>query len=222
MRGGGAGPAAGGPDGDLGAVRTGALGDAGAAAELHARLISDGFLSSLGPRFLHRLYRRIVLSDGSFLLVAEGGGAVVGFVAGSTAVGRLYGDFLRRDGVAATLQAPLRLAMALPRVLETLRHGRGAGTDASGPGAVGGELLAVAVDPRWRGRRLGGRLVEGFLDELESRGATSGRVVVGADNAAAVAMYRRAGFAPARTFEFHRGVASLLMETPVPPVPGDR
>jgi len=222
MRGSGVGPAAGGPDGDLGAVRAGALGDAGAVAELHARLISDGFLSSLGPRFLHRLYRRMVLSDGSFLLVAEGDGAVVGFVAGSTAVGRLYRDFLVRDGVAATLRAPLRLATALPRVLETLRHGRDPGADGPGPGAEGGELLAVAVDPRWRGRRLGGQLVDGFLGELERRGATSGRVVVGADNAAAVAMYRRAGFAPARTFEFHRGVASVLMETAVPPVRGRR
>jgi len=37
-------------------------------------------------------------------------------------------------------------------------------------------------------------------------------VVVGADNAAAIAMYRRAGFVPARTFELHRGTTSLLME----------
>ena len=35
--------------------------------------------------------------------------------------------------------------------------------------------------------------------------------MVGADNAAAIAMYRRAGFTPAHTFEMHRGTESVLM-----------
>ena len=62
---------------------------------------------------------------------------------GSGAVGALYRSFLLRDGVAASLSAPVRLLTALPRVLETLRHGRG------DDDADGGELLSVAVDPRW-------------------------------------------------------------------------
>ena len=40
-------------------VRPGPRRDASAVASLHARLIAEGFLSSLGPRFLTRLYRRI-------------------------------------------------------------------------------------------------------------------------------------------------------------------
>jgi len=209
MRGKGSGPAAGGTERSPGSVRSGQPRDAAAAASLHARLISDGFLSSLGPRFLRRLYGRITRSDGSFLLVVEADQTAVGFIAGSVALGRLYRSFLLRDGVAACVSAPVRLVTALPRVLETLRHGhQDLGT--------GAELLAVAVDPRWRDRHLGSQLVEGFLRELAQRGVRRAHVVVGADNAAAIAMYRRSGFVAVRTFEMHRGTQSVLMETSVP------
>jgi ribosomal protein S18 acetylase RimI-like enzyme len=193
-------------------VRRGDTTDAPAAAALHARLISEGFLSSLGPRFLGLLYRRVVRSEGSFVLVAEVDSVTIGFIAGSIAVGRLYRDFVVRDGLRAGLSAPGRLLRAWPRVLETLRHPAGDGAP------VGAELLAVAVDPAWRGRHVGGRLVEGFLDELEQRGVTRAHVVVGATNEGAVAMYGRAGFRAARTFEMHKGTPSLVMETAVPAV----
>jgi len=209
MPGSAAGPAGGAGD-DPTPLRAGRPDDAAAVAALHAGLITEGFLSSLGPRFLARLYRRIALGPGSFILVAEGDGAPVGFIAGAVALSRLYRTFLVRDGVAAFLSAPVRLTGALPRVLETLRHGR------NGPATKGAELLAVAVDPAWRGRHLGQRLVAAFLDELEHRRVSDAHVVVGSDNAAAIAMYRRAGFAPAATFEMHRGTASMLLETPVP------
>jgi ribosomal protein S18 acetylase RimI-like enzyme len=173
-------------------------------------LINEGLLSSLGPRFLGRLYHRITRAEGSFLLIAETRESIVGFIAGSVSVGRLYRSFLLRDGVAAFLSAPVRLVLSAPRVLETLRHGRG------GEVVEGGELLAVAVDPTWRGQHVGGQLVEAFLREIEERGLSGAHVVVGADNAAAIAMYRRAGFAPARTFELHRGTESLVMQTVVP------
>jgi ribosomal protein S18 acetylase RimI-like enzyme len=210
-------------------VRTGGPPDAASAAGLHARLISDGFLSSLGPRFLRRLYGRIARADGSFLLIAEARGTTVGFIAGSVATSRLYRSFLLHDGVAAFLSAPLRLLTALPRVLETLRHGRdhsaSSATASASDGESGnGELLAVAVDPEWRGRHLGRQLVEAFLRELEDRGVRSAEVVVGADNERAIALYRRSGFTPARAFEMHRGTRSVVMDTSVPirAVPGPR
>ena len=128
----------------------------------------------------------------------------------AVSVGRLYRSFLLRDGIAAFLSTPVRLVLSSPRVFETLRHGRGDEV------VEGGELLAVAVDPRWRGQHVGGQLVEAFLREIEERGLAAAHVVVGADNAAAIAMYHRAGFAPARTFELHRGTESLVMQTVVP------
>jgi ribosomal protein S18 acetylase RimI-like enzyme len=187
------------------ALRTGTYRDATPAAFLHAEQISEGFLAFLGPRFLRRLYRRVVLDPGSFLLVVESRGQIMGFLAGSTDVGALYRAFVLRDGVPAAFACAGRLIRSWRRVLETLRHGSGA----TGAGA---ELLAVAVDPAARGKGAGTRLVEGFLTEIGTRGRDAAHVVVAAGNETAVALYQRSGFHTAERFELHRGTESLLME----------
>jgi ribosomal-protein-alanine N-acetyltransferase len=187
------------------ALRAGTVDDLDAVAQMHCGAIAEGFLSSLGPRFLARLYRRILRAPESFLFVADEEGAVAGFIAGSMSLGALYRSFVIRDGVLAALSAPGRVITSLPRVLETLRHG-------AAPAAAGsGELLAVAVGPAWRGQRIGEALVTQFLGELRRRGASAAHVVLGADNVAAVALYRASGFEPAHTIEMHKGTSSLLM-----------
>lgn len=188
--------------------------DASRAASLHAQGIGEGFLSALGPAFLSRLYLRIAREPGCFLLVARsrpdgaGGPEVAGFVAGAAEVRRLYRSFLVHDGVRAALPVAGRLLRSLPRVAETLRHG----TSADAGSGRGTELLAIAVDPAWRGAGVGGALVAAFLDEVRARGGDAAHVVVAADNEAAVRLYRRAGFTEAGRFELHRGRASLLLQ----------
>ncbi|MGH9019021.1 MAG: GNAT family N-acetyltransferase [Acidimicrobiales bacterium] len=199
---------------DTVAVRPGTVVDAATAAHLHADAIAEGFLAALGPRFLTRLYRRIVLSDDAFLLVAESGGRRVGFIAGALDLGALYRRFLVRDGIGATLTSLGPLLRSWRLALETLRHGTGAGAGAGADSTEAAELLSVAVDPRWRGRHVGSRLVEAFLEELDGRGVGRAQVVVGADNAAAVGLYRAHGFGGDRSFELHRGTTSLLLERP--------
>ena len=194
--------------GDDPTIRSGSVPDAPAVARLHAGQITEGFLSFLGPGFLARLYRRIVRSPDSFLLVAEGEGAVVGFIAGTADVGRLYRTFLWRDGPAAAIGVAGPLLRSWRRVIETLRHGSG---DGAGRGD-GVELLAVAVDPAWQGRGIGGGLVAAFLERVEETPAGEAYVVVAGDNVAAIALYRRAGFEAGESFELHRGTASLLMQ----------
>ena len=201
-------------------LRLGTVRDAGSAAVLHASQISEGFLSFLGPRFLEHLYRRIALSDQSFLVVAHSEGGPAGFIAGSTDVSGLYRSFLWHDGVKAALGAAGRLLAGWRRVFETLRHGSAGGT---GVGR-GAELLAVAVDPSQQGRGVGRQLVGAFLDEVGNRGLTAAHVVVGADNAGAVSLYEQAGFMTVDRFELHPGTESLLMQwdnqTAAPGEPG--
>ena len=76
----------------------------------------------------------------------------------------------------------------------------------------GAELLAIAVDPSRHRRGTGALLVDAFLAELGLRGCDAAHVVVGADNAAAIALYERAGFRTAERFELHAGTESLLMQ----------
>jgi ribosomal protein S18 acetylase RimI-like enzyme len=198
-------------------IRPGTAADAADAARLHAGLITEGFLARLGPRFLRHLYLCIARGPDSFLLIAEGAtdsgqgrATTAGFLAGALDLRSLYRRFALRHGPVAAMSSLPQLVGALPRVWETLRHGAG-GPDADSAGA---ELLSVAVDPAWQGREVGALLVHGFLDELDRRGVSTSQVVVGADNARAVALYGRAGFTPVQTFELHRGITSLLMRRP--------
>jgi len=190
-------------------LRTGTVEDAAAAAALHAGQISEGFLSILGPSFLRRLYRRIVRTPDSFLLIVQDGSETVGFLAGSADVSGLYRSFVLRDGVAAAFTSVGRLLRSWRRVMETLRHGASDVAD-------GAELLAVAVDPAVRGRGVGILLVNGFLQEIGRRRQDAAHVVVAADNDAAIALYGRAGFGTAERFELHPGTESLVMRWPAP------
>lgn len=197
----------------IGFVRLGVARDAAKAAELHSRDISSGFLSTLGPHFLRRLYARVATCEGSFLLIAESHGETVGFLGGSVDVGRLYRTFLRRDALLAAASAPLELARSWRSALETLAHRRGASSSEA-------ELLAIAVDPRWRGRGFGHMLVERFVAETLSRGSAAATVVVGSDNHSAISVYRASGFEPERAYELHRGTESIVMrrdDANVPP-----
>jgi ribosomal protein S18 acetylase RimI-like enzyme len=193
-------------------VRLGTEADAMVAARLHAGSITDGFLSALGPRFLARLYRRVVRSPDAFLLVADGDGATAGFLAGALDLGALYRRFVLHDGVVAAVSSLPRLLRSWRHAWETLRHGSG-GPETGAPAA---ELLSMAVDPHWRGRHVGTQLVDGFVAELDRRGVSHSQVVVGADNAVAIALYRAGGFELAHTFELHRGTPSLLMRRTTP------
>jgi ribosomal protein S18 acetylase RimI-like enzyme len=189
-------------------VRVGRGSDAPVAASLHAGQIAGGFLSFLGVGFLTRLYRRISLSPDSFLLVAEAEGRVVGFVAGSGDVGGLYRSFLWHDGAAAALSVAGRLLRRWRLALETLRHGS---ADGGGKGE-GVELLAIAVEPGHQGAGVGRALVGSFLDRVEQGPDRAAYVVVASDNANAVGLYLRAGFAVDQEFELHSGASSLLMQ----------
>lgn len=187
-------------------LRVGTQADARAAASLHAGQIDEGFLASLGPGFLTRLYRRVAMFGGSFLLMADTPGGQGGFIAGALDVAALYKSFLLHDGAVAAFAAAPRLVRAWPRALETLRHGSG---DKAEPGTA--ELLSIAVDPGSRGRGTGTLLVNGFIDEAGRKGATAAEVVVGAKNRAAISLYARSGFEQVDDFELHPGTRSLLM-----------
>jgi len=190
-------------------LRAGRSADAPAVAALHAERIAEGFLVTLGPRFLTRLYRRIALSPVAALVVADTGDRIVGFAAVATSTRRLYGEFLSRDAVPAGLAAAPAVLRAPRRVWETLRYG-GAGDDDL-PAA---EVLSIAVAADAGGRGIGGALLASALDELTAAGAPAARVVTAVGNNAALAMYERAGFRRRTRTEVHAGVPQEVLVWP--------
>lgn len=189
-------------------VRLAGEDDIHAVADLHATLIAEGFLPTLGPRFLARLYRRMVRSPQSFVFVAETYGQVSGFAAATENVSALYRSFLLRDGVVSGLRAAPRLVMSWRRVLETLRYPTG------GDGLPRAEVLAVAVSPAVQGQGVGRALVETVMVELGRRGVGSARVVAAAGNGPALGLYRACGFEPARRLQVHQGTTSEVLTWP--------
>ena len=186
-------------------IRFAELDDAWRLADMHARRINEGFLASLGPVFLGRLYRRVVRSPRAFAIVAEEDGRVVAFCAAAENVGRLYREFMVRDGIQAGVASAPRLVRSLPHVLETLRY----------PAATGelpdAEILAVVTDTEVASKGWGSLVLHETLAELERRGCSSVKVVAGASNEAALRLYERCGFAPLQQISIHDDVRSEVL-----------
>jgi len=174
-------------------------------ARLHAAAVAEGFLPTLGPRFLRLLHRRIVLSSHSFAIVAEDDGELAGVVVASENVGLLYREFLVRDGVRASVAALPRLLRAAGRAFETLRYPT---RHTALPPA---EILVVAVAAAKRRAGTGGALVERTIAELDHRRVRAVRVVTTASNDASLALYRSRGFRPVSSTEVHRGTESVVL-----------
>jgi ribosomal protein S18 acetylase RimI-like enzyme len=180
--------------------------DAPVLARLHADGIDTGFLPRLGVGFLEHLYRQMLDSPESVVLVAEDDYAPVGFVAGTTNVDALYRAFVRRRGIRAATAASFRLARpsTIRRAWETYRYD---GDHLDTPA----ELLSMAVADPFRGRGTGKALGIAFLEAMTARGVDRVKVVVGADNEGALAAYRSMGFIAAGTIEVHAGEPSVAM-----------
>lgn len=187
-------------------LRFGVPADAAALARIHATSIETGFLPSLGPRFLRRLYQALIAHPRAVVVVADDGTRVAGFVAGVEDVGDFYRHFVRHHGFLAALAALPRLLRPgnLRRAWESLRYG---GSSVHLPA----ELLSMAVIDRYRGRGVGTRLGRRFLDELTRRQVSAVKVVVGAENTGAIAAYRKIGFDKSDDVEIHRGEPSVVL-----------
>jgi glycosyltransferase involved in cell wall biosynthesis/ribosomal protein S18 acetylase RimI-like enzyme len=175
-------------------------------ARLHMEAIDTGFLPRLGASFMERLYAAMLDWDGAAVFVADGVWRPVGFVAGVTDIGAFYKHFIRHYGIGAGFAAAPRLARpsVLRRAWETLTY-------SGDHGGVRAELVSMAVAPEARRRGLASRLGAQLLDTLSDRGEEQVKVVVGADNGAAIAAYRKMGFAPSGSVEVHAGERSEVL-----------
>jgi ribosomal protein S18 acetylase RimI-like enzyme len=90
-----------------------------------------------------------------------------------------------------------RLALPGSRNLVALLHGRPAGMASGIPGPDGrtAELISMWVGPGARGQGVGDRLIEAVAEWARRSGARVLRLDVAAGNDAAIALYRRHGFA---------------------------
>ena len=159
-------------------------------ARLHMTGISEGFLSSLGEKFLCCLYGAAAESEMSFGYVAVDKGKVLGFVSCAESTGGLYKAILKKY-LHKLLWACLP-AMLKPRnikhALETLFYP--ARVEGDLPSA---ELLSIVVSQEARGLGLGRKLVEACSDEFRRRGIGSFKAMV-FEKFPSNSFYQRVGF----------------------------
>jgi ribosomal protein S18 acetylase RimI-like enzyme len=178
-----------------------APGHAAAVAELHRSGISTGFLSSLGDKFLTRMYRAIARVRGAFGYVWQTGeGEVLGFIACSESTGAVYKRALVRGGLgmALSIAGHLLRPSVIKRLFQTLRYPSQSPADL--PAA---EVLSIAVSDRTRGQGVGKALMDAALAEFARRGVSRVRVAVWAGNETANRFYQRCGFTLAHTRPHH-------------------
>lgn len=166
--------------------------DAPRVAQLHIQGVDTGFISSLGPSFVTALYRTIAKSPHSLGWVALQDGDVVGFVAFSSHLGRLYRSVLLTGGARLLGAATGRLFswQRLKRVAETLMYPK-RNPKMSLPQA---ELLAVAVTSSARGQGVGRQLVQRGLQQCHEQGIPALKVCVGPNREPANRLYESCGF----------------------------
>jgi len=187
--------------------------------QLHAAMIDQGFLSTLGPRFLSLLYQAIDECPDACLLLARDGERVVGFVAGTLNMGQVYRQLLRHWlALGLSLAPSLLVPWRLWRIVEILRYSRG-GPDrvrtldpqgAEVPQLPAAELLSIAVDPACQGRGVAADLYAGLKSFFATHGQGAFKIIVGAPLAPAHRFYQRMGAVPVAEIEVHRGAASTV------------
>jgi len=166
--------------------------DAPRVAALHVHGIDKGFISSLGLKFVTALYKAIAGSSSSFGFAIENDDRIVGFVAFTTNLSKLYKSIIAREGwrFALLLAGRLFSLKRIKRVLETLLYPKRTG-NTDEPQA---ELLSIVVAPELSRRGLGRELVRKGLERCRQMGLDKVRVLVGADNEPANRLYRKCGF----------------------------
>ncbi len=184
----------------------------GQIARMHAGAIHHGLLPQMGLGFLTSVYRAVAGSRHGFVIAALADETVVGFVAGSTSIHRMYAGVLWREGprllAAAGIQV-LRKAL-WKRIWDVLSYPlrpKGTATPSAGGGA---ELLAIAVLQDVRRKGLGAKLLRAFEEEIRKRRCGTGYSV--ATNIAEVAsnrFYLKMGLRPTGTMAHHQLILQL-------------
>jgi len=179
------------------------------AAKLHIVGIRTGFISSLGIEFVTALYEAIAQSKDSFGFVAEQNGEVLGFIAFTGNLNKLYKSVILKKGLrlALLLASKMLSFQRIRKTVETLFYPSRI-KKMSLPSA---ELLSIVVAPESQGKGLGGQLLQKGLAEGAKRGIEKVKVLVGADNKPANKLYLKCGFELVGQIDSHGVVSNIYV-----------
>jgi len=168
-------------------------------AAIHKKEIKQGFLSSLPLAFLEKLYICIIEND--FCIVAIENSQVVGFVAGTKNIGKLYSYFLKRYFIYSVIIL-LPKILNIKKIFETLFYPKKEDIEP--------ELLTIAVKSDFQGKGLARQMFEAFVSEMKKRDVKVFKVLVGEDLKPAISFYESSGFKFVKETQVHKGQKSRI------------
>ena len=168
-------------------------------AKIHKQEIKKGFLSSLPVVFLEKLYLSVIESD--FCIIAREGDEVLGFIAGTKDIKKLYSYFLKRYFFYSAFFL-LPKIFNIKKIIETLFYPKNEGVKA--------ELLTIAVKKNFQGQGLAKKMFEAFISEMKKRNVRAFKVLVGEELAPAISFYEKSGFKFLEETEVHKGKKSRI------------
>lgn len=177
-------------------------------AHMHQQEIRDGFLTSLGERFLTRLYRSLAEEANVFTIAAVAGHQMIGFLCASESTSAVYRRILARHAWRLAPQLIHRIVSptTMRRVAETVLYP--SRTDRMKLPAP--EILNFCVDSRYQRCGVGRRLFFALHDEFRQRGIPSIRIVTGAAQVSAQRFYESIGAQRVGDISVHRDVPSIV------------
>jgi ribosomal protein S18 acetylase RimI-like enzyme len=169
-------------------------------ASLHIHGIPTGFISSLGQEFVAALYEAIAEDKNSFGFVAVEDDKVLGFVAFSINLSRLYKYVALKKGFkfAFVLAKSVLSLQVIKKVWDNLFYP----SKMRKMDLPDAELLSIVIAPEGRGRGIAKQLVDEGFGECQKRKIEKVKVLVAADNEAANKLYKKCGF------QFHSEINS--------------
>jgi len=181
-------------------------------AALHIQGINGGFISSLGAGFVTALYEAIVNSNNSFGFAVEDNERVLGFVAFTSSITKLYKSVIAKKGfrMAGFLAGRILSFKQIRNALETLFYP----ARVRKKNLASTELLSIVVCADKRNQGLGTELVVKSLQQCSRLGLESVKVLVAADNQPANKLYQKCGFTFVRQIKNH-GVLSNIYQVQI-------
>lgn len=161
-------------------------------AKLHQKVITDGFLTKLGPKFLSKFYHAIAELPDSFLIVSyDDRKKINGLIAGSTNSRHLMRQVLSKRAIFF-LPHMLKVVFNpsfIRKIIEVILYP----SKQDFKDLPDAEILNFAVLPEAQGKGTGRHLFIALCDEMKKRDVQQMRIVTGASQESAQSFYVKVG-----------------------------
>ena len=177
-------------------------------AKIHQVEIIEGFLSTMGVKFLSKLYSNLCDSPYAFLYVAMINNRICGFICGSTDTSKVYKYFIIRYGIfiLSTIIPKILSFKKIGRMLEALIYPQ----KKENVGLPKNEILNFCVSRDFQRKGIGKKLFKILVDKFKSLNFNRIKIVTGVSQIKAQRFYESLGAIKVTDIEIHRNTKSLI------------